>query len=118
MGSGAMNALRAICEEAVKIRRQRAGLDDKVADRIASGGRKPSYAPSLSYESRPMTGLFATLSESQKAAALAYDGPENSGDWIEWAAPDRPMARALTEAGYMPLPEYIAMYGLIEDGGA
>src|SRR5690606_26937422 len=31
-------------------------------------------------ESRPMTGFIATLTDEQKAAALAYDGPENHGD--------------------------------------
>lgn len=31
-------------------------------------------------EARPMTGFIATLTDEQKAAALAYDGPENHGD--------------------------------------
>jgi hypothetical protein len=30
--------------------------------------------------SRPMTGFFASLTDEQKKAALAYDGPETHGD--------------------------------------
>lgn len=34
---------------------------------------------SMTVEPRPMVGFFATLSEEEKRAALAYRGPENHG---------------------------------------
>ena len=37
-------------------------------------------------EVRPMTGFLATLTESQKEAALAYRGAENHGD-LRFATP-------------------------------
>lgn len=37
----------------------------------------------------PMVGFFALLTPEQKAAALAYTGPENFGS-DDWRLPDNP----------------------------
>lgn len=41
---------------------------------------KPRPDPSLVYNERPVTGLFAGLTAEQKARALKYRGDENHGD--------------------------------------
>jgi hypothetical protein len=79
-----MSTLRAICEEAAKIRRARAGLDDKVAERIASGGRKPSYAPSLS------NNLPEGNNKPRQSAPGVYE------DWIGWRGMEGVMKRTTT----------------------
>lgn len=83
--------VRAVAAASQAIREVRAADEDsKVAERKASGGRKASYAPSLS-----------------------NNLPETKPEPDDWTCflPDIETARAICEAGYFPLSEYVEMYG-------
>jgi hypothetical protein len=55
-------------------------LAKRLWDRVHLYPKQPAEPELLSGKPRPMTSFFASLTDEQKARALAYRGEENHGD--------------------------------------
>jgi hypothetical protein len=84
-----------------------------LSNNLAEGNNKPK---------QPVPGVYDDWSSCMPEGTTFQMSTEGAAalrrylDWRGRVVADLEMARALVEAGYMPLPEYIEMYG--DDDGA